>query len=463
MKQRNISFWVKSLEEINSPLLALQGELSLPEKSQFDIAIVGGGLTGLWLAYYLQTEKPHYQIAIFEKEQIGYGASGRNGGWLSREVPIEENVILKKKGVTKKHIAQLHQKMQETIKEVEKICLQENIDCDLVHGGVLTISTNNAQVERLNEYTTDSHSYLLSSKEAQDRIHSPLIQQAHYDEIGARIHPLKLLLGLKKVLLERGIKIYENHQVQEISDHTLTVLPSEKTEIKTVHAQKIITCTEAYSSSLLDKERVIPINSSIIVTEILSPERWEKIGWKQHELLADNAHLFFYAQCTFDDRILIGGRGDPYQFGAKDAGHGELSPKISQQLLHKLHTLFPTEKFQIAYAWKGSIGVSRDWCATVTYDPQKHLGHIYGFVGSGVTTTNLAARTMVDKLLEKETTLTQLPWNDHLSPVWEPEPLKWCVIQGIYQLLNYADYRESYKKLTKTSYIAQLAYKIAKN
>lgn len=459
MKQRNISFWVKSLEAINSPLLSLQGESSLPEKQKFDIAIIGGGLTGLWLAYYLQIEKPHYQIAIFEKEQIGYGASGRNGGWLSREVPIEADALLKKPGVTQTHITQFYRMMREAIMEVENVCLKEDIACDLLHGGVLTIATNTAQVERLKEFHQDQQAYLLTKEAAQQRINIPSIQGAHYDEIGARIHPLKLLLGLKKVLLKRGIKIYENHAIKKISPPTLTVQSPVKTTVTS--ATKIITCTEAYSPLFLDKERVIPLNSSIIVTEVLSPERWEKIDWKQHELLADNAHLFFYAQRTFDDRILIGGRGSPYQFGAKDAGNGELAPHIAQQLLQKLHDLFPDENFTIAYAWKGSIGVSRDWCATVTYNPQERLGHIYGFAGSGLTTTNLAARTMVDKVLEKKTPLTALPWNDHLSPVWEPEPFKWIAIHGLYQLLHYADYRESYKNLQNTAYIAKLTYKIA--
>ena len=191
MKQRNISFWVKSLEAINSPLLSLQGESSLPEKQKFDIAIIGGGLTGLWLAYYLQIEKPHYQIAIFEKEQIGYGASGRNGGWLSREVPIEADALLKKPGVTQTHITQFYRMMREAIMEVENVCLKEDIACDLLHGGVLTIATNTAQVERLKEFHQDQQAYLLTKEAAQQRINIPSIQGAHYDEIGARIHPPK--------------------------------------------------------------------------------------------------------------------------------------------------------------------------------------------------------------------------------------------------------------------------------
>lgn len=458
MTPRNISFWVQSLAAINSPLLSLKGESDLTHNRQFDIAIIGGGLTGLWLAYYLHLENPQQRITIFEKEQIGYGASGRNGGWLSREVPIDADILLKKKGITPADITQLYQQMQAAIPEIERVCQQENINCDLVHGGVLTIARNRAQAARLDALTMDQYCFRLSAKELQKHINIAAPYGAHYDEIGARIHPLKLLLGLKKVLLERGILIYEHHAVTKIHPHTITVQTPSNT--KTIHAAKIVTCTEAYSRPFLDKERVIPLNSSIIVTEVISPERWEKIGWQRRELLADQAHLFFYAQRTFDDRILIGGRGSPYQFGAKDAGDGELDAKTTQQLLDKLHALFPEETFQVAYAWKGSIGVSRDWCATVSYQPQTNIGHIYGLVGSGVTTSHLAARTMVDKLQAKETPLTQLPWNDHLSPVWEPEPLKWCAIHGLYALLRYADYRESVKNLQNSAYIAQLVYKV---
>lgn len=458
IKQRNISFWVKSLEEINSPLLSLQGESSLSKEDSFDVAIIGGGLTGLWLAYYLQQQSPTMKIAIFEQEQIGYGASGRNGGWLSREVPIEEKV-LKKKGISQEAINQLYQAMQETVKEVDRICQKEAIKCDLKHGGILSIAINPAQVKRLEEFGTDQYSYLLTQEEAQARVHIPSIQQAHFDEIGARIHPLKLLLGLKKILIERGVKIYENHPVRKISPQMLVVDSAGKSQA--IQAQKIVTCTEAYSKPFLDKERVIPINSSIIVTEVISPERWEKIGWSNYELLADNAHLFFYAQRTFDNRILIGGRGSPYQFGAKDAGNGELDSKTAQMLLNKLHSLFPQETFTIEYAWKGSIGVSRDWTATVSYDDTTKIGHIYGFVGSGVTTTNLAARTMADRLLEKNSALTKLPWNDHQSPVWEPEPLKWIAAHSLYAMLGYADAKETKKQLKDSAFLGKLSYKIA--
>lgn len=458
IKQNNISFWVKSLEQIQSPLLSLEGEPSLPENYTTDIAIVGGGLSGLWLAYYLQQTDPSLSISIFEKEQIGYGASGRNGGWLSSEVPIEEAHLLKRPGVTQTKINALYAAMKDAVTEVQDICQKEQIDCNLVHGGILTIATNSAQASRLSDLPQDAEHYVISDSETRARINIPSAISAYYDEIGARIHPLKLLLNLKKILLDRGIKIFENHPVTHIEKQRLNV--SSHNHLRTVNAEKIITCTEAYSNPFLKGTRVIPINSSIIVTEVISPERWEKIGWEGCELLADDAHLFFYAQRTFDNRILIGGRGSPYQFGAKDAGNGELDEKVAQQLLNRLHALFPFETFSIAYAWKGSIGITRDWCATVSYDSAQKIGHIYGFVGSGVTTTNLTARTMADHILGKNTKLTTLPWNNHLSPKWEPEPIRWCAIHSMYALLRYADYQEKTRNLKNTSFIASLSYKI---
>ncbi len=455
--QDNISFWIKSLEESQSSLLSITGEFSLPDNYVTDITIIGGGLSGLWLAYYLQKADPTLSITIFEKKQIGYAASGRNGGWLSSEVPIEKMALLKK-GFTVAEIDALYIAMKDSVTEVQNICLKEQIDCDLVQGGILTIATNQAQKARLSQMPLDNDSDLLSGKNAQKRINIPSIIGAHYNKIGCKIHPLKLLLNLKKILIERGIKIYENHPVLSIKKNHVTVASGG--QIKTITSEHIITCTEASSSIFLKKNRVIPINSSIIVTEVISPERWEKIGWEGRELLADDAHLFFYAQRTFDNRILIGGRGSPYQFGSRDAGNGYLDPQVAQLLLKRLHELFPFEKFTIAYAWKGSIGVTRDWCATVSYNTIEKIGHIYGFVGSGITATNLAARTMLDKILAKKTDLTSLPWNDHVSPKWEPEPLRWCAIQSMYALLKYADYREKTKNLKNTSIIADFSYRI---
>ncbi len=458
IKQDNISFWVKSLEETQSSLLTLNTEPSLPENYTTNITIIGGGLSGLWLAYYLKQAAPSLTITIFEQKQVGYAASGRNGGWLSSEVPIEKENLLKKEGVTEAEINALYTAMKAAVTEVKNICIQEKIECDLIQGGILTIATNLAQSARLSQFSQDTTSYMISESDAKKRINIPSIVAAHYNEIGARIHPLKLLLSLKKILLDRGVKIYENHTVCSIKKNSLTV--SSNNKVNTVTSDHIITCTEASSSTFLNNTRVIPVNSSIIVTEVISPERWEKIGWAARELLADDAHLFFYAQRTFDDRILIGGRGSPYQFGAKDAGDGQLDKNVAKQLLKRLHELFPFEKFSIEYAWKGSIGITRDWCATVSYNPTEKIGHIYGFVGSGVTTTNLAARTMVDKVLGKHTHLTSLPWNDHLSPTWEPDPLRWCAIHSMYTLLKYADYREQIKNLKNTSTIASLSYRI---
>lgn len=458
IEQNNISFWVKSLAAIESPLLSLAGAQSLPPHPTFDIAIVGGGLTGLWLAYYLQQAEPDLSIAIFEKEQVGFGASGRNGGWLSREVPIEVKPLLKRAGITETDIAALYDAMEEAVSEVIRVTETEGIECDIAMGGVLTIATNPAQQARLSADELRKSESLLSKAAVRSRINIPSAIAGHYDAVGARIHPLKLLLGLKQLLLARGIKIYEHRKVSSISSGALMVW--EGIDEIEVYASKIVSCTEAYSQPLLRNRKVIPVNSSIIVTEVIGAARWEKIGWEQCELLADDAHLFFYAQRTFDDRILIGGRGSPYQFGGKDAGNGTLDPKTQAQLLARLHALFPWEDFRIEYAWRGSIGVTRDWCATVTYDALSGLGQIFGFVGSGVTTTNLAARTMADRLLGRRSTFTKLPWNDHDSPCWEPEPLRWIAIQSMYQLLGYADFLEMKRQLTDTAYIAKLTYKI---
>lgn len=464
IKQKNISYWVKSLEVINSPLLSLEGALTLNEGTSFDVAIIGGGLTGLWLAYYLSEENPNLKIGIFEKAQVGYGASGRNGGWLSSEVPVELPA-LKKRSITDEAIAEIYAKMAEAVDEVERVTIAENIDCDLYRGGILTLATNQAQLSRLTAEALGQDEKILDQDEAYERIHTKAIG-AHYDPVGARIHPLKLLLGLKRILLKRGIFIYENREVLAFKAGQLTVAGNdENNKIGAnkginITASQIICCTEAYSEPLLKDHKVIPINSSIIVTEIISEERWKKIGWENRELLADNAHLFFYAQRTADDRILIGGRGTPYNYGGKDAGIGTLDQKTQDALFKRLHELFPWESFKIEYAWCGSIGVTRDWCATVSYDESQKIGKIFGFVGSGVTTTNLAARTMCDHLLQRDSDLTQLLWNDHISPKWERDPLRYVAIHGIYALLRYSDHLERKRSLKETAFIAQLTYKI---
>jgi glycine/D-amino acid oxidase-like deaminating enzyme len=165
-----------------------------------------------------------------------------------------------------------------------------------------------------------------------------------------------------------------------------------------------------------------------------------------------------YAQRTADNRIALGGRGIPYRYGSRIDDRGATQNWTITALTELMHDMFPaTSAVPIVHAWCGVLGVPRDWTATVDLDRATGLGTAGGYVGSGLTTTNLAGRTLADLVLERDSELTRLPWVGRHVRRWEPEPLRWLGVQAMYALYRTADRRESQKNLAGTSRIARFA------
>jgi glycine/D-amino acid oxidase-like deaminating enzyme len=203
------------------------------------------------------------------------------------------------------------------------------------------------------------------------------------------------------------------------------------------------------------------MNSSIIVTEPLPEHVWEHIGWNGYETLGDMAHVYFYAQRTSDNRIAMGGRGVPYRFGSRTDNDGTAQAATIKTLIDLTHKHFPTtQRFSFEHVWSGVLGVPRDWSAAVNYVSSTGMGSAGGYVGTGVTSTNLAGRTLTDLILGRETNLTKLPWVNHRVRKWELEPLRWIATHGLYAAYGFADWQESRSQSDKTSVIASVANRI---
>jgi glycine/D-amino acid oxidase-like deaminating enzyme len=231
------------------------------------------------------------------------------------------------------------------------------------------------------------------------------------------------------------VRIYERSPVSEITPGRAL------TDRGSVAARWTVRATEGYTASLRGQRRTLaPINSSMIVTEPLSKAVWEELGWEGCEVLGDAAHVYVYAQRTADGRIAIGGRGAPYRFGSRTDGRGETAPATVAGLAGKLAEMFPAAAgAELAHAWSGVLGVSRDWSVSVAADPATGMAWAGGYVGEGVAAANLAARTLRDLILGERTALTELAWVGRNPRRWEPEPLRWCGIHGVYSLYRRAD------------------------
>jgi glycine/D-amino acid oxidase-like deaminating enzyme len=199
------------------------------------------------------------------------------------------------------------------------------------------------------------------------------------------------------------------------------------------------------------------MNSSMIATDPIPAQRWDDIGWEARETVGDSAHGFFYAQRTVDDRIAIGGRSVPYRYASRTDVDGQVPARTIRQLTEVLHSILPQVRdIPIAHGWCGVLAVPRDWQAGVALDRTTGLGWAGGYVGHGVTATNLAGRTLADLVLGHDTPNTALPWVGHRSRIWEPEPLRWLGVRGLYIAYKLADRHESGGR-TSTSPIARLA------
>jgi glycine/D-amino acid oxidase-like deaminating enzyme len=189
---------------------------------------------------------------------------------------------------------------------------------------------------------------------------------------------------------------------------------------------------------------VAPIYSLIVATEQLGEDLWARIGLARRETFTDHRHLIVYGQRTADDRLVFGGRGAPYHFGSRIRPSYDVEPRVFAGLRSTLLELLPQlDGVRFTHSWGGCLGVPRDWFASVGLDAATGLAWAGGYVGDGVSTTNLAGRTLRDLVETSEPTpLTRLPWVGHRSRAWEPEPLRWLGINAGLRAMSWADREE---------------------
>ncbi|MGW3664041.1 NAD(P)/FAD-dependent oxidoreductase [Streptomyces sp. NPDC005141] len=453
-----ISFWYAD-DGLPAPREPLPGDATA------DVVVVGGGYTGLWTAYYLKKAAPFLRVTVLEQKFCGYGASGRNGGWLYNGIAGRDRYA---KLHGQEAAVRLQQAMNDTVDEVVRVAAEEGVEADIHQGGVLEVAYTPAQLARLKAFHAHELSYgendreLYGAKETAERIRVADAVGSTWTPHGARLHPVKLVKGLAAAVEALGVTIHEQTPVTEIRPkHAVT-------PYGTVRAPYILRCTEGFTANLKGQRRTwLPMNSSMIATEPLTAEQWAEIGWEGRETLGDMAHAYMYAQRTADDRIALGGRGVPYRFGSRTDNDGRTQQATVDALYEILVRFFPSlTGVRVSHAWSGVLGVPRDWCATVTLDRSTGLGLAGGYVGSGVATANLAARTLRD-LVQRDsgqagaTELTTLPWVDHKVRKWEPEPFRWIGVHGMYATYRTADRRELTTHSAESSRLAQLADRVA--
>ena len=437
-RYRRRSLWLDQIDEPLTPRPALPGGLDV------DVAIVGAGFTGLWTAYYLAKADPALRIAVLEKEIAGFGASGRNGGWVSPFFPAPLERIAEEHG--RDAAVAMQRAMFATVDEIGRVCAAEGIEARYHKGGVLELATGPEQLARLREEPDYYHGWGIGEDEmmwldaaaVRARIKVAGCLGGSYLAHCACLDPARVVRGLATVVEGLGVKIYEQTPVLRIDARAAV------TEVGVVRAPVVVRGTEGFTPELPGARRdVIPTYSLMIATEPLPESFWNEVGWAGFETFTDGRHLYIYTMRTDDGRIALGGRGAPYHFGSKVRSEYEQVPQVHRVLEGILKELFPAARdAAITHRWGGSLGIPRDWFPSVGYDRERGYAWGGGYVGDGVAASNLAGRTLADLICEQESELMALPWVGHRSPRWEPEPLRWIGVRTSLAVFASADRKE---------------------
>jgi glycine/D-amino acid oxidase-like deaminating enzyme len=414
----------------------------LPGSASADVAIVGAGYTGLWTAYYLLGADPSLRVALVEQEIAGFGASGRNGGWCSALFPVSASRLAGEHG-RDAAVAQ-YRAMRDSVAEVVRVAATERIEADAALGGTVVLARTEPQLRRARAAVDEAREFgvdmeLLDAESARRRLAATSVVGGTYTPHCAAIHPAKLARGLADAVEARGASIYEQTRASAIEPGVV------HTERGTLRADVVVRATEGYTPRLAGQRRAIaPVYSLIIATEPLPQATWDEIGLAERETFADYRHLIIYGQRTADGRMVFGGRGAPYHFGSRIDASYDRVPAVFAALQRTLVELFPVLRdAEITHRWGGPLGVARDWHASVGLDRITGLAWAGGYVGDGVSTTNLAGRTLADLILRNDSPLTDLPWVGHRSPRWEPEPLRWLGANAGLRAMTWADAAEA--------------------
>ena len=420
----DISLWMEQAEP-GDPSAPLNQDLSV------DVAIAGAGYTGLWTAYYLKLLAPELNIAVLEARRCGFGASGRNGGWMMAAFEGDARMLAGLDQPLREQTASL---IHGILPEVEQVLAREDMHCDYHRGGGLFAAGRYPEQGRrmrtaMSEYQAigqgDPHHCWLDAQQLSQRLNIAGALGGIYTPHIARIQPAKLVLELARVLRDKGVRIYEQTPVTSLEPGAM------RCGAHRVEAGHRLLALEGYSTGLpLMQRRVLAVQSRIIATEPLDEALWAQIGLADREVFCDASPLTTYGQRSADNRMVFGARGS-YRFGGKPRSEFTADDPGFAAVHRLLLACFPQlQDIPITHRWGGTLGAPRSGFPHAVYHAESGVGTAGGYYGEGVGASNLMARTLADLVLARDSELTQAPWA-HRGTVqaslrrWEPEPLRW--------------------------------------
>jgi len=441
---RDKSFWLAIYGEY-IPNPPLQGDLIV------DIAIIGAGFTGLSTAYNLRKQDQGISVAVLEGEVVGFGASGRNGGFSMTLFGLEPAVTQALFG--HQRTVEAHRYMERAVDYVDELVRQHNLRSNYWFPGFLRAATTPGYARRI-QHDLEILTSLgitgitwIGADEIRQQVDSPRFLGGWWEPRSGLLDPAKQVRELKRLALEAGARVYEETPVLEIQrgQYFTLVTPAGK-----VTAKKVIFATNAYSHLIPQlRRKQVPAFTHMVITEPLTPDQLGKIGWSNRQGIEDARNLVHYFRLTIDNRIAMGGSDVSIAFGG-NMEH-DLNPHTFADLERDIVWLFPHLKgIRITHRWGGPVSVPVQMAPAMGFLGDERALYSLGCVGHGVSMTHLNGCTLADLALERKTDLTDV-WfvNRSLLP-WPPEPLRLVASQVI----------RGYLRLEDSFYVRDIARKV---
>jgi putative aminophosphonate oxidoreductase len=343
---------------------ALAGEEDAPpleEETCADVCIVGGGFTGMWTALRLKEREPSLDVALVEADVCGGGASGRNGGfvlsWWAKFRTLEAICGAEE-------ALRLGRASARGVAEIGDFCAQNDIDAEFRHDGWLWTATNPAQigawdgtVERL-EQLGEQPFVRLEPGEVARRAASPVHLAGVFEPTAATIHPARLARGLRRVCLQRGIRIFE-HSPMRALDRTSP--PRIRGEKGSVRADRVVLALNAWSAGLQELRRALVVIPSDIIATPRIPERLRQLNWPGGTCIDDARMMVNYWRSTLDGRIVFGKGGGGISYGGNIGPEYDRPSPRAAWVLESFHRLYPNlMDVPAEHSWLGPIDRTKD-------------------------------------------------------------------------------------------------------
>ena len=404
------------------PLPPLSGSLDA------DVVVIGGGYTGMWTAWHLLEDDPSAQVVLLEAGLCGHGPSGRNGGfcesmWLSAPILRER--------FGDDPARALLEASSRSVADIGAWCAGNDVDAWFDQSGYMCVSTAPAfddvgrrAVEAAAELGAPDAVQELSAAQVRERCASPVFRRGVFVPDFATLQPARLALGLRRRLVERGVRVFEQSRVRALrSGHGVTV----ETPGGVVRASAAVLAVGPAARSVGSLSSRLTVTSSHIVLTEPVPDLLEELGWTGGECITDGRTLLHYFRTTPDGRIAFGWGGGRLACGARVNGRVELDREMVAEVARHLERIFPGVRGRgIAHAWGGPIDVSPSHIPQIGSFPGAPVHYAFGFTGNGVGPSHLAGRALASLALERRDEHSRLPIVGSEAGAWvPPEPLAW--------------------------------------